>query len=86
MGTKGHRDVCQQRRNSWTAGKVLSIVNWSGALTGGGTDQLIVGTTNAGLTAAQLSEIHFQGFTGAKMLANGEVVPAVSLDAIVGRL
>ena len=70
--------------NTWTAGRVLSIDNWSGTLTGGGTDQLIVGTTTSGLTAAQLSEIHFEGFNGAKMLANGEVVPASASTRLLG--
>jgi hypothetical protein len=51
-------------------------VNWTGtAGTGAGTDQVIFGTTSAGLTAGQVSQIHFQGFNGATILANGEVVP-----------
>ena len=70
--------------NAWTAGRVLSVVNWSGSLTGGGTDQLLVGTTAAGLTAAQLSEIHFEGFNGAQMLASGEVVPLTASTRLLG--
>jgi hypothetical protein len=63
---------------------LLSIVNWSGTLTGSGTDQVIFGTGSNGLTAAQLSEIHFQGFNGATILANGEVVPVSASTRLLG--
>ena len=66
----------------WTAGQILQIDNWSGSTSGGGTDQLIFGTTSSGLTASQLAEIQFldpNGFAagtyGATILSNGEVVP-----------
>ena len=61
---------------TWTVGSELSILNWTGSAgTGGGTDQVIFGTTNGGLATTQLSQIHFQGFNGASVLASGEVVP-----------
>ena len=69
---------------SWGTNRLLSIVNWSGNLTGSGTDQVIFGTGSNGLTAAQLSEIHFQGFNGATILANGEVVPASASTRLLG--
>ena len=53
---------------AWTAGSNLSIFNWSGKLTGVGTDQLIFGIDNTGLTSAQVGQIHFQGFNGATIL------------------
>ena len=57
----------------WSAGKAVSILNWSGAPNAaGGTDQLVV--ESAGLTAGQLAAVHFQGFNGAKFIGN-EVVP-----------
>src|SRR5262249_50743156 len=46
---------------AWTAGKFLRISNWTGAIAGGGLDQLLVGV--GGLGAAQLNEIHFTGYT-----------------------
>jgi autotransporter-associated beta strand protein len=69
----------------WTPGATLSILNWSGTLgSGGGTDQVIVGTTGSGLTSAQLSQIHFQGFNGASIRANGEVVPQAVSTRLLG--
>ena len=68
------------------------MTNWSGNITGRGTDQLLIGdSTKTGLTAAQLSKIHFQGFhTGAALVhgGNGEVVPPTprhSCEAILIR-
>ena len=66
---------------SWTSSVILSITNWSGLATGGGTDQLLFGTTLGGLSAGQLAEIQFVdpfglgGIYSAQILANGEVVP-----------
>jgi len=68
---------------TWTASKILEIDNWSGNPgIGGGTDQLLFGTTSSGLTAGQIAEIQFlnpSGFSagtyGAAILANGEIVP-----------
>jgi autotransporter-associated beta strand protein len=67
---------------TWTPSKILEIDNWSGTTTGGGTDQLLFGTTSSGLAASQIAEIQFlnpAGFSagtyGAMILANGEVVP-----------
>lgn len=67
---------------TWTASRVLEIDNWTGSPIGGGTDQLIFGTTSGGLTAGQIAEVQFlnpSGFAagtyGAMILANGEVVP-----------
>src|SRR5206468_6723832 len=61
----------------------LLIRNWSGSTNGGGTDQMFVGTTAPGLTSAQLQHISFYNPDGlppgtypARILANGEVVPA----------
>jgi hypothetical protein len=61
----------------------LLIPNWSGSTNGGGTDQIFVGTTGQGLTSAQLQRISFYNPDGlppgtypARILANGEVVPA----------
>jgi hypothetical protein len=70
---------------------ILRISNWSGSATGNGTDQLLVGTSSlAGLTSAQLAEIHFTGLpTGAKLVANGangEVVPLSTTPLLIGDL
>lgn len=55
----------------------LSISNWSGNLTGGGTDQLFFGTSKS-LTTTQLGQIQFVSSgssVGASQLTTGEVVP-----------
>src|SRR6185369_11305427 len=68
----------------WADG-LLTIANWSGTPgTGAGTDQLIFGTTTGGLNATQLSQIHFAGFNGATILANGEVVPNSASTRVLG--
>src|SRR5436190_3481308 len=61
----------------------LVIRNWSGSTNGGGADQIFVGTTAQGLTVSQLQRISFLnpealplGTYAARILANGEVVPA----------
>jgi autotransporter-associated beta strand protein len=61
----------------------LSITNWSGSTSGGGTDQLFFGTTASGLSASQLSAVQFvdpngiSGVFSATMLSSGEVIAAV---------
>ena len=67
----------------WAAGKAVSILNWSGSPNStGGSDHLVFDT--AGLTAAQLAAVHFQGFNGAVFKGN-EVVPSFDFHAEVGR-
>ncbi len=67
--------------NAQTWSGTLSIYNWSGLPTGGGTDQVYFGNDNTGLTATQLSEINFYSDNGmtalgiAQILADGEIVP-----------
>lgn len=68
---------------SWTGGASLSITNWSGIpVTGGGTDQVFFGSSAAGLTSSQLSQIFFinpaglnPGTYAATILQSGEIVP-----------
>ena len=74
---------------SWTAATTLTVTNWNGSINGGGTEQLFVGTTSAGLTAGQLNQIKFvnpagfgAGTYSAKILATGEVVPLAVAPAI----
>tara|TARA_B100000965_G_scaffold404887_1_gene437001 strand:+ start:838 stop:2481 length:1644 start_codon:yes stop_codon:yes gene_type:complete len=66
----------------WTAGQTLLVLNWSGNLSGGGTDQLFFGTDSTGLSASKLSQILFRNPDGlaigdysAQILGTGEVVP-----------
>ncbi len=68
---------------AWTAGRILTISNWSGSIAGGGAEQVYVGASNAGLTAAQLAQVRFANPFGAPagiyytvMLPTGELVPA----------
>lgn len=74
--------------NSWAsqlAGVVprLLVYNWNGSTNGGGTDQLIFGSTSAALTPMQLTQIQFVNPVGfapgtyrARIVPTGEVVPA----------
>ncbi len=60
----------------------LSILNWSGSLTGGGTDRVFFGNSATGLTPGQVGNVSFlnpAGFSpgtyGSMLLGNGEMVP-----------
>lgn len=66
----------------WPSDGHLMIVDWAGSLNGGGSSQLIFGTSASGLTAQQLSQVQFFNPAGlpmatypARILSNGEVVP-----------
>lgn len=67
---------------TWTSARVLNILDWSGLMTGGGTDRVLFGSTSGGLTATQLGMIRFinpdgfgPGTYPAAILSTGEVVP-----------
>lgn len=68
---------------TWAPNAVLNIYNWRGSFAGGGTDQLIFGSSTGTLTDTQLSELRFYSDAGGtflgtgrfSMLNNGEVVP-----------
>jgi hypothetical protein len=73
---------------SWNASAILSIVNWTGNIYGGGTDQVHFGP--GGLTAGQLSQVRFvnpfgltPGIYNAVMLSSGEVVPVPEPATVV---
>ncbi|HTQ39316.1 MAG TPA: autotransporter-associated beta strand repeat-containing protein [Pirellulales bacterium] len=59
----------------------LTIDDWSGSLSGGGPDQIFVGSDATGLSAYQLANIVFtgSGMPDAVQLATGEVVPGRTL-------
>jgi autotransporter-associated beta strand protein len=66
---------------TWTAGKVVTITNWSGNKEGTGADRIYIGTAANGLTETQLAQIQFvnpegmaPGTYGAMMLSDGQVV------------
>ena len=66
----------------WSNQPALMITNWSGSLSGGGNQQVIIGNDHTGLTSQQLSQIKFQNPAGvspglypAVILANGEIIP-----------
>jgi hypothetical protein len=70
---------------TWSSNVVLTILNWSGSLSGGGADQLIFGTNSMGLRPDQLAKTQFVNPAGlppgrylARILASGEVVPGDS--------
>ena len=67
---------------TWTNNSSLSIWNWSGRQSGGGTDAVFFGSNSNGLTNSQLGQIAFYSDSGttylgpAIILSNGEIVPA----------
>ena len=76
--------------NIWTG--TLSIWNWSGIpVSGGGSEQLLFGTDQLGLSPAQLAMIQFYSgpgtgaFTpGAVILSTGEIVPVPEPSTWIG--
>lgn len=67
---------------AWSNQVTLLITNWSGSLSGGGLQQILVGTNHTGLTTQQLKQIKFQNPAGvspgtysAVILTNGEIIP-----------
>lgn len=78
LGTGSHSlTFANSSAVSWTAGKELLIRNWVGTVgaSGAGTaGRIFVGV--GGLTADQLEQINFNGYTGAIITASGELVPA----------
>jgi len=69
--------------SAWATGAILSIVDWSGNTSGGGTDRLYFGASgSAGLTSGQIGQIQFinpaglaAGTYGATLLGTNELVP-----------
>jgi autotransporter-associated beta strand protein len=59
----------------WTG--TLTVANWSGSVSGGGTDRIFFGASFGGLSLAQLNSIVFSGSGSphAVQLSTGEVVP-----------
>jgi hypothetical protein len=62
----------------WTPNTILTIFNWKGTLGNTGTEgRIFFGSNTSGLSAAQLSQIRFDGICAKAMLrANGELVPS----------
>jgi hypothetical protein len=68
--------------------ETLTIINWNGSLSGGGSQQIFFGSDNTGLTSQQLSQIKFQnpggvspGIYPAIILTNGEIIPDPSVTS-----
>lgn len=60
--------------------KKITIKGWTGTAGATGTNgKVFVGTDATGLTLDQLNQITFEGYSGATILASGEVVPSSSL-------
>ncbi len=77
LGTGTHTlTIGNSSAEAWTSGKTLTITGWTGTLGVSGTateGKIMVGVD--GLTANQLAQISFTGFTGAVITASGELVP-----------
>lgn len=75
---------------SWTAGKTVYIEGWSGSTSGGGTDQILFGTSASALLSGQLGQIFFvdpmgfaPGLYAANLLPSGEIVPIPELRTTI---
>lgn len=75
---------------SWASDGLLAIQGWRGATNGGGTNQVLFGTSASGLTAQQLSQVLFSNPAGlpsgtysARILSDGEVVPNFVISASI---
>ena len=77
LGTGSHSlNFSASNGVSWTSGKTLTITGWTGGSGSSGTSgKIFIGNSDAGLTDAQLAQITFTGFGGAKILSTGEIVP-----------
>lgn len=59
---------------SWTAGQTLTITGWTGTAGASGTaGKIVVGAS--GLTAAQLAQVTFSGYSAGAAILSGELVP-----------
>ena len=65
---------------SWTASQNLTITGWTGTAGTSGTAGKVFVGSNQNLTATQLTQIRFTGFsgTGANQLSTGEIVPCTT--------
>ncbi|WP_309640133.1 hypothetical protein [Flavobacterium sp.] len=70
---------------AWTPAKTLTINGWTNSCTGA---KVFVGNNNTGLTATQLAQITFQGYSpGASISSTGELIPGnIVLTATTGTL
>ncbi|HTQ38712.1 MAG TPA: dockerin type I domain-containing protein [Pirellulales bacterium] len=68
-------DFTDSHELPWTG--TLTVANWSGSTSGGGTDRLFFGSGSGGLSLAQLNSIVFSGTASphAVQLSTGEIVP-----------
>ena len=73
---------------TWSNQAVLTIEHWNGCVTGGGSQQIFVGSDSSGLTPQQLTQIQFDAPNGtagmypAMILQTGEIVPTVTLTPL----
>ena len=67
---------------TWSAGTTLTITNWQGLPGASGTGgRIFFGSTSGTLTAQQLSQIVFSGFSGTPvLLSTGELVPRAGFN------
>src|SRR5262249_14650460 len=78
-GSASRLSFANSSGEAWAGTAILVVTDWNGNASGGGAEQLQFGSTQSGLTPAQLSQIRFSigsNFYSAKILATGEVVPA----------
>ena len=77
-GSASRLSFANSSAQPWTPGATVVVSNWNGNVSGGGAEQLRLGTNQLGLTAAQLNQIRFRigsDLYTARILNTGEVVP-----------
>ena len=82
-GSASRLSFANSSGESWAGAAMLVVTNWKGNLSGGGAEQLKIGTSQSGLTPTQLAQIQFANPAGmaagnypARILPTGEVVPS----------
>jgi autotransporter-associated beta strand protein len=77
---------------AWTGSTTLTLSNWNGATSGGGTERVVFGSSSSGLSSGQLGQIRFAnppgfpaGTYAAKILGSGEVVPLTVAPGITAQ-
>ncbi|WP_309383472.1 autotransporter-associated beta strand repeat-containing protein [Cerasicoccus frondis] len=80
-GDGGIVQFADSSADAWSGSGILVIDNWNGDISGGGLDQLYIGSSSSGVTSSQIQRIYFRnpgglsGFYQAQILSSGEIVP-----------
>jgi autotransporter-associated beta strand protein len=85
LGTNAHTMTFAASNGlTWVAAKTITITGWTGIAGASGTaGKIFVGNSNTGLTAGQLAQISFSGYSNtATILSTGEIVPTPTTKTV----